>query len=85
MKKSLVKYSPQEQRMLALLTRRPQNTAVLREKFFAGKPPFHARPAVIAVLSNLARKVEENREPFRIKQTPRAGPLPSSFWIEKRQ
>jgi hypothetical protein len=84
MGKSQVKYSPQEEKMFHLLTDKPQDSAILRKRFYGMKAPFHARAAIIAVLNNLSRKVEANAEPFEIKQSPRAGPSPSSFWLEKR-
>ena len=80
-----MKYSPQEERMFSLLTKQPQDTAQLRGKFYGREPPFHARSAIIAILHNLTKKIEANREPFKVKQTPRAGPQPSSFWIEEKR
>lgn len=78
---SPVAYSPGERDLLSLLREEPQDTETLtRLHYGAGKKPFNGRRVVVGLLSSLARKVVLNREPFRVRSTPRAGPLQKSFW-----
>lgn len=42
------------------------------------------RTQVVAVVRGLTAKVKRNREPFKICKSPRRGPHPSEFWLEKK-
>lgn len=80
---SPVAYSPGERDLLSLLREEPRDTETLtRLHYGTGERPFNGRRVVVGLLSSLARKVVLNREPFRIRSTPRAGPLQKSFWRE---
>jgi len=83
-----VRFSPSEQRMLALLEEEdePISTVDLAPKFYRGRrggPPEHAVSTVVSVSKSLAKKTARNKE-FRVKRTERAGPYPIKIWLEKR-
>lgn len=44
--------------------------------------PFHGRRVVTGLLLSLARKVEENCEPFRVCSSGRVGPVSMTYWLE---
>ncbi len=81
---SRVSYSPGEEQVFSFLKEfMARDTEVLtRLHYGMGERPFNGRRVVVGLLSSLARKVVLNREPFRIRSTPRAGPVPKSFWLE---
>lgn len=81
---SRVAYSPGERDVFShLLEGRPRDTGVLTGLHYAlGEVPFNGRRVVSGLLSSLARKVLLNREPFRVRSSPRAGPNPKTFWLE---
>jgi hypothetical protein len=78
-------YSPKESRLLALL---PENgnritSTVLVDKLYpSGDAPFHARSCVVSTMRILMRKIAINKEPYRVQQSPQAGPVPLQYWIE---
>ena len=83
---SKVAYSPTEEKLLGLLPPRggPITSEELAEKLYPpGEAPFNARASVRAMMKNLIRKVEHNKEDFRIAQADRSGPNPMSYWKEK--
>lgn len=84
-----VSYSPSEVSLLKLLPddgRRVSSEELTRHHYRGERSrPFHARKAVVAVMSSLIVKVKQNREPFIIKRTDRSGPHPIQFWKEKRR
>lgn len=81
---SRVAYSPGERDVFShLAVDRPRDTGVLTGLHYAlGQVPFNGRRVVSGLLSSLARKVVLNREPFRVRSSPRAGPNPKTFWLE---
>lgn len=84
---SKVSYSPTEERLLGLLPARgkPITSEELAEQLYEpGTAPFNARASVAAMMRTLMRKVEHNEEPFRVMQADRSGPVPMSYWKERR-
>jgi hypothetical protein len=45
--------------------------------------PRFARESVVTMMNALIKKVEENDESYRIRKSPRAGPTPTLYWVEK--
>jgi len=84
-----LRYSRGERGIFALLPQggnEPLSSTdlTLRKYKKAAAIPFNGRKIVIGLLASLKKKVEANDEPFRIMSTPRAGPLPISFWVERK-
>ena len=84
-----VRFSPSEQRMLAILKRerKPIATTDLVPKFYKGRedgPPEHAVSTIVSVSRALEKKTLEN-EAFRVRRSERAGPYPIKVWIEKKK
>jgi hypothetical protein len=80
-----VNYSPSEKRLLDLIPRDGKRitTEELTKKRYAGESvPFNARMIVLGALTNLIRKVEYNREDFKIVKGIRKGPAPIEVWVE---
>jgi hypothetical protein len=46
---------------------------------------FFPRNSISAAMSSLMRKIEKNKEPFRILKSPQKGPYPSEFWITEEE
>jgi hypothetical protein len=44
----------------------------------------NANANIVGVIRSLIRKVDVNKEPFRIQKSARAGPHPLEYWLEKR-
>jgi hypothetical protein len=83
-----MKYSNSEQKLLNLIPTdgTPISTEELAIKRYEGeKVPFNSRGIVLATLSQLMRKVDHNKENFRIRKGRRMGPIPSEIWVEKRR
>lgn len=86
--KASVRYSRSERNAFRFLpkdgTRIDTNT--LTDKIYKStdRRPFNDRQVVLGVMNRLARKVQLNREPFRVQRSERQGPYPVNFWIEKR-
>jgi hypothetical protein len=88
MEKVKLKYSDSERRLLDLIPTdgRQITTEQLAAKRYArGDVPFNSRAIVTATLTQLMRKVDRNRENFRIIKGKRRGPAPSLVWVEKRR
>jgi hypothetical protein len=83
-----IKYSDSERRLLDLI---PLNgtaitTEQLAEKRYAHEEvPFNSRAIVNATLTQLMRKVDRNKENYKIRKGKRRGPMPSEVWVEKRR
>lgn len=77
------RYSKSEQKIFKMLGSNRKSSMDISEKYFFGDIPLHGRKVVIGLLTGLRRKVELNKEPFRIRATRRAGPRPCEFWVEK--
>jgi hypothetical protein len=83
-----LRYSEAEQKLLDLIpvNGRPITTEELADKRYASEEvPFNSRAIVLATLSQLMRKVDKNKENFRIRKGKRRGPRPSEIWAEKRR
>jgi hypothetical protein len=83
-----LKYSDAEQKLLNLIPTNGKSitTEELAEKRYAREEvPFNSRAIVLATLSQLMRKVDNNKENFRIRKGKRRGPRPSEVWAEKRK
>jgi hypothetical protein len=83
-----MKYSDSEQRLLNLIPTdgRQITTEQLAAKRYAKEEvPFNSRAIVNATLTQLMRKVDINRENFKIRKGKRRGPAPSLVWVEKRK
>jgi hypothetical protein len=83
-----MKYSNSEQKLLDLIPTdgTPISTEELAVKRYEGeKVPFNSRGIVLATLSQLIRKVDHNKENFKIRKGRRMGPIPSEIWVEKRR
>ena len=46
---------------------------------------FHKRQSILASLSTLGRKIEVNKERFRLRRSKQRGPHPIEWWLEKRK
>jgi hypothetical protein len=81
----VISYSPQERRALAALPptgAKVTTSDLARAIYDGGTPPFHAAASVTSVLRTLIRKVEANREDFRIRKSKRIGPSEIQYWRE---
>jgi len=87
MDSTAVKYSPLEEQMLKLmLAGKSMTTTQLVDMHYSNsEKPYHARAIVRTTMSNLIRKVEHNKENFRIVKGPRQGPRDSTFKIERHR
>ncbi len=79
----VVPYSEAERAAFKLLSSKKRTTTSQVESL--GKEDMFAANSLIGVLSTLARKVEINKEPFRVMKSRRRGPHPSEHWLEKRE
>jgi hypothetical protein len=82
------KYSNSEQKLLDLIPTdgTPISTEELADKRYEGEEvPFNSRGIVLATLSQLIRKVDHNKENFKIRKGRRMGPIPLEIWVEKRR
>lgn len=80
-------YSPAESKLLTILRkqREPIDSVKLGDLYYSkSKKPFHAQRQIIGSMRGLIRKVEFNREPFRIEQSERRGPYPVEFVIRNK-
>lgn len=84
--KNGVDYSPAERALFELLPVKPKriSSTELVTQRYGSEVPFHAQSIIRSTMDSLIRKIEANREPFRVLKTPRAGPKPTEFWLEKR-
>lgn len=71
--------------MLAANRGRRLNSLTIVSLNYRGKRPTHAQRSVVSTLNLLAKKVQRNREAFRILKTERRGPHPVEFWMEERR
>jgi hypothetical protein len=83
-----LRYSESERRLLELIPTDGKviTTKELTEKRYADEQtPFNGGAIVLAILSHLMRKVDYNKEDFRIIKSKRNGPRPLDVWTEKRK
>lgn len=77
-------YSKGERKIFGFLAPVRRSSADIAERYY--RPlhvPMHGRKIIIGLLNSVRRKVELNKEPFRIMATPRKGPHAIYFFIEK--
>jgi len=82
-----VDYSPTEKSLLALLPTggKAISSEELVDRHYEGDDkPFNARQSIVTAMTNLIKKVEHNREPFRIVKAKRSGPYPMEYKKVKR-
>jgi len=84
-----VPYSAAEKAIFKCLSKRKRTTAELvsrryTERVLVTEPLFDPAGSVRGALRTLAKKVEANREPFRIMKEGRRGPNSISYWLEER-
>lgn len=83
-----VGYSPAEREVFDLLSfgeRQSISSKELVEKRYGASAPYHALSIVRAVVDSLSRKIEFNKEPFRLEKSDRHGPYPIYYWLEKKR
>jgi hypothetical protein len=83
-----VPYSEAEAAIFKCLSKKKRTTDELvglrYPKNGTDKPPFDPSGSVRGALRNLAKKIEANGEPFRLKKEGRRGPNAISYWLEDR-
>jgi hypothetical protein len=82
-----ISYSPMERKLFQYLVRNKRLTSTaLLERFYKDTidQHFHARETVNAALSSLKRKLDFNKAPFALNNSPLAGPRPKEWWLEKK-
>lgn len=86
------KYSVSEKRLFALLSEEPISSETLSEKFYSKHPepgasqmPFHGRKIIIGMVTSIQRKMDVNKEPFRLVKSDPRGPYPINVWLEPRE
>ena len=73
-------YSASEQKLFALLGKRPTSSTDLLIKFYGGHSwPENGRIRMMNIMRSLQRKVNEQETKFQIVRSPRAGPNPVTF------
>lgn len=79
---SVDKFSPSEQRLLSLLTRRETDTEELAKRYWSGreKPP-HARQVILNLTRALIKKTARGNEK-KVRKSARTGPKPIKVWVE---
>lgn len=79
-------YSPAETKLLGILRKRkaPVNSVDLCALYYEKKIPFHGQRQIIASMRGLMRKIDFNREPFRIEKSERRGPHPIEFVLKQK-
>jgi hypothetical protein len=83
-----LKYSLAEQKLLDLI---PTDGSIItteelaKKRYAREEVPFNSVAIVRATLSNLMRKVDRNKESFRIRKGKRRGPYAQEVWAEKRR
>lgn len=82
-----IKYSPTEAALLKLLPASGAKITVkeLAEKYYRNKTmPFHGQIYIANAMRTLIIKTSKNRENFRLKRTPKAGPNEVHYWRENK-
>lgn len=80
-----IKYSKGEKRIFLLLgDGKKSSTKLIGEHYKAVDEPYNARKIVVGLLASLAKKINYNKEPFRLLSSPRSGPHAIDFWLEKK-
>lgn len=82
------KYSRREKLVFELLVNKyPEMTTTheILDTAFRHNKSFHIKNSVVMSISNLKRKAEHNKEPFRIMTTSNSGPYPMKVWIKLKR
>jgi len=85
--KPQIKYSHREKLVFDAIASEQSNrlsTRDIGEKVFREDEVFHVKASIISALASLKRKVEYNKEPFKIEISGHAGPRPMEVWLEER-
>lgn len=83
-----VGYSNRDRTLFSIISRNGKISSVdITRKFYGRKSPIplNGQRIVYGDIRMLKKKIELNKEPFRIASTVRSGPIPMVFWIEKRK
>lgn len=84
----VMKYSKSETTLLKLLPNgRSVSSIDLTDQFYTmirKRRPFYARKSLTAIMTSLIRKVEHNREAFKIMKGAPIGPFPIEYIKVKR-
>jgi len=85
-KPKTVKYSPSEEKIFLLIPRAPRQISMdaLTHKFYDGNIRPGGQNTVSVMLNLLIKKVDYNKEAFKIVRTGRAGPHSSKVQIVAR-
>jgi hypothetical protein len=80
-------YSDRERELFSILIEGKRvDTIELSKKFYGKNPiPLNGSKIVFGAVAGLRRKIEANKEPFKIVSSKRSGPIPVSFWIEEKK
>ena len=81
---SLPELTGLERELLALLRRRPRSTAELAALYWPRQPPFNGANILRGRLTGIERKLAARGEKRAVMKSPRRGPHPINYWIEKR-
>lgn len=81
-----VKYSKGEVAAFKVLSTTPRSSTMILEKVYPKTGPayFNGRKILIGTLKSLRRKIQTNREPFKLASSERNGPHPMEFWLEEK-
>jgi hypothetical protein len=84
-----IKYSPTEAARLKLLPVNGDRITVkaLADKYYKQQTrpmPFHGQVFIANAMRALAVKSTRNREKYRVKRTPKAGPNEVHYWRENK-
>lgn len=81
------KYSVSEKRLFEfILDRYPTSSEELTRKFYGKNAvPFHSRKIIIGMITSIQRKMDANKEPFRLVKSDPRGPYPINVWLEPRE
>jgi hypothetical protein len=83
-----LKYSESEQKLLNLIPKNGNTITteeLTKKRYRSEEIPFNSRAIIGATLTQLIRKVDRNKENFRIRKGRRRGPMPSEVWVERRK
>lgn len=76
------KYSKGEQAAFKALSDKPRTSTAMLGKVYPTDVPYNGRKIMIGMLKSLKRKMLANKEPFKLCNTDRSGPIPIEFWLE---
>ena len=78
--------SASEERLMALLSSTPLDTAALTKAFYRNRhAPHHARRVMSYLIRSLEDKLEDAKANVRVRRTARAGRQASTVWLERNR